>query len=768
MDILTKISNVFRRKSVEYGGLELLARISAGTWSRTKMLEQYEKSLYVFACTYKIAEKVASTDFNLYQVLNSKGDTKQIVTHPALDLLYKVNPFQTKSEFLKITMINKKLCGDAFWYKVRNERGQVVELWNLRPDLIDIVKDPESYIKAYILNKLDGTKEAFAPEDIVHHKYPTPLDQYFGVSPIKSAHVRIDTEEYASNYQRDFFLNNARPDAALKTESNLTKKQKREMRRSFERRHAGIGNNSRLAIFEAGVEYQQLSISQREMDYIESMKFTRDDILVAFGVPKPLVAITDDVNRANAETAMYIFLSEVIKPELEMLTEKINEELVMPEFGEAYFMDFPDPVPQNREQIRLDNESGIKNGYYLINEVRSNENKPPIDGGWSLYMPFGVEPVGTLPPKLQSKFIKEWEEKQNKEKSIRKMGIFKGKEMLYKKLLIKEEITDKLKEAFIKSDPIKMLKRIKKEEKSPACRMDNESKKDCVGRKIPEILEENPNMDKDQAVAIAENICSEGCKKAPSALIKGEIREKYADMIIKKIDKRSVKMKSGVDKLAKKQEDKLMKKLKKHGDYTKAKSGEIKKAIGKGTKNIINNFYKDEVKVFATFAFPYIEEFVKYAGNEAMELVNPNKEFKITDKIKKALEKRAGEFGLSVNDTTRDKVTRAIADGIEAGESMTQISDRISGVYGEFGTYRSDLIARTETTAANNEGFIEAYKQSDVATHKEWIATMDDRTREEHAELDGEIVKVEENFSNGLPYPQEPNCRCVLGPAFEK
>ena len=65
------------------------------------------------------------------------------------------------------------------------------------------------------------------------------------------------------------------------------------------------------------------SISQKEMDFIESMHSVRDDILTAFGVPKPIVAVTDDVNRANAETAIYIFQSEVIKPEMERLMEKL-------------------------------------------------------------------------------------------------------------------------------------------------------------------------------------------------------------------------------------------------------------------------------------------------------------------------------------------------------------------------------------------------------------------------------------------------------------
>jgi len=86
------------------------------------------------------------------------------------------------------------------------------------------------------------------------------------------------------------------------------------------------------------------------MDFIESMKFTRDDILTAFKVPKPLVAVVDDVNRANAETAMFIFLSETIKPEITRLIEKFNEEMVYPDFDDRLFLDFDDPTPEIEKQ----------------------------------------------------------------------------------------------------------------------------------------------------------------------------------------------------------------------------------------------------------------------------------------------------------------------------------------------------------------------------------------------------------------------------------
>ena len=324
-DTYKKVTSIFKKKTaIESGGFELLRKITTAPWSKSKMLKTYEKSLYVFACVYKIAEKVASNNIKLFQIINSKGDTREIFNHPAIQIIYKPNPFQTKAEFFKITMTNKKLTGEAYWFKVRNQSGKVIELWNLRPDYIEIVKDPELFIKAYIFHKPDGHNETLDPNDVIYFKYPSPIDQWKGTSPVPAAQVRIDTEKYASNYQRDFFLNNARPDAIIKANAGmeLTADQKKDIKREFEGRYRGPGRNSKLAVLEGDIEYQQISVNQREMDFIESMKFTRDDILVAFSVPKAIISITDDVNRANAETSMYIFLSETIKPELIMRSEE--------------------------------------------------------------------------------------------------------------------------------------------------------------------------------------------------------------------------------------------------------------------------------------------------------------------------------------------------------------------------------------------------------------------------------------------------------------
>jgi HK97 family phage portal protein len=703
----SKITKAFsgdsQKSETVTGGFELLQRLTGETeWSDSKALNTYEKSLYVFACVSKIAEKVSGIDWSLYQIKNSLGDTQEITSHPALDLLYKVNPFQTKAEFLQITIINKKLTGDAFWYKVRNNRGDVIELWNLRPDLMEIVKDPEEFIKAYQLKKSDGSKETFDPADIVHIKAPSPLNDYFGTSPIQSAQTRIDTEDYASRFQRDFFINNARPDAVLKTDALVTPEQREEIRADWQKKHRGVGKTSKVALLEGGLDYQQISVSQREMDYIESMRFTRDDILVAFSVPKAIVAITDDVNRANAETAMRIFLSETIKPEMDSLNEKVNEMLIIPDFGENLFLNYQDPTPENRDIIIKEYESGIKNNYLLINEVRARENLPPVEGGWDFYMPMNSQPVGGLSKSDRKSIERKYKAHASAKQKAFADKVFKGR--------------SELKEKFVAIETL--AKQIKRDVKKGA------------GKKA---------------------------EKYQSVLIGDELREKYATLINKAIDRRSDIFKANFIGEMQKQHARLMAVL----------GTDVEKSIGKETKTNIQTFYKDEAEQSAEFVFPYVQEYAEKAGNEALSIVDPDEVFEMTPGLDKNLKKYAKDFGIQINKTTRDKIIKAIEVGLSEGEGITEIGDRIEGVYDELETWRADMIARTMSTSANNEGTLSAYKQSEVVTGKEWIATMDSRTREEHLALDGEIVGVNEQFSNGLLSPEEPNCRCVIAPAVQ-
>lgn len=722
-----------RAKSAEYtGGFEVLRKLIGGDLTATSQLETYRKSLYVFACISKIAEKVGSIDLEMYKVINSAGDVKEIKNHPALDLLYRCNPFQTRAEFWELMMINLKTTGSAFWYKVRNTRGQVVELWNVRPDLMTVVSDPVNFIKEYRLTRDDGSTVVFAPEDIVHFKYPDPLSQYMGMSPIKPAERRIQTEDYATAYQRDFFLNSARPDAIIKNpQLNLTPEQKSDIREAWNKRHGGVGNSSKVAILEGGLEYQVISVTQKEMDYIESMRFTRDDILVAFKVPKPVVAVTDDVNRANAETAMRIFLSETIMPEVKKIVEKINEELIGPEFGEEFYIEAEDVTPEDKEATLKEYESGLQFGYLLINEVRQSEGLAPVAGGWSFYKPINEVPMGGLSQTgtAGDKSLTRDQVYLEKPKKAKKKFDFRGHRSLYSKIVIREELE-------------KSIKKLSATAREDLARKQQESKKARLGMVHKDVAGEGETV-----------------KQKISFLKDKDVRVNYHSMINKKLDDRTTHLKADVNKHFESQQARVQKKL--ESKFGKADGVKV------SVEEIFNE--KDENSITMDFIEPYITDMVVNAAKDALSVVAPAEAYKDSARITKFIKDRTKEFAISTSKTTMEKLSATIAEGVANAEGISDLSKRVADVYDEFPSYRSELIARTEATAANAEGSLDGFRQSGVANAKEWINSGDGRVRDEHEDgigVGGEIVELDADFSNGLSYPSEPNCRCVLGPAF--
>ena len=688
MGIFQRIFGSQRQKTV-YTLNEFARFISSSDWSDSSMLEQYGKSLYVYAAIQKIAQKVAATDLKLFEIINSKGEVKEHASHEVLDLLYRPNPFQTRSEFWKITTINKKLTGEAFWLKVRSPRKVPMELWNLRPDMMTIYTDPQRFVKGYTLRKLDGTEVAFEPDDVIHFKEPNPQDVYRGLSPIKPAQSRIMTEDFATAFQRNFFANNARPDALLLSDDLLAPEQRDEIYAKWNAKHKGKGKNSRLAILEGGMQYQQVSVTQKEMDYIESLKFTRDDILVAFGVPKSVIT-TDDVNLANANSGLKTFLSETIKPEVASLVEVINEMLVIPDFGERFYVDFEDPTPIDREMELREFIAGFGK-WITANEIRAKYNLKPV-------------PNGDILPDATSRSTTPQQSQDEPQK------VFRGKNNLLTKMRLVEDIA-------------KDVKEISK---------------------------------------------SKSKKKAKESLLKStEVRESYKAFINKKIDKRAEKFQKQVLKESEKQMNRVLNSLTKEVTESIIKvlaTGDDK--IYKKAVDVINFDKKKENQIFTELALPFMTEAAKEAGQEALDLVGLGETFNYTTDLEKRLKQRAKFFAVSVNDTTLEKLTKTIAEGLEAGEGITELTSRIKSVYQEFSDYRAETIARTESTAVNNEGFLTAYQQSKVVNSMEWIATHDARVRPEHLAMDGEIVEVGKNFSNGLPYPQEPNCRCVISPVI--
>lgn len=128
----------------------------------------------------------------------------------------------------------------------------------------------------------------------------------------------------------------------------------------------------------------------------------------------------------------------------------------------------------------------------------------------------------------------------------------------------------------------------------------------------------------------------------------------------------------------------------------------------------------------------------------------------------------------------RQKVENAVTQGIIQGESIEQITKRMADALESTNMSKMRMFARTAMTGAQNAGRqkqMEDAERRGIEIRKQWIATLDDRTRDTHQHLDGQTVAVSESFHVGtkkgvefIRYPGDPNadpalvynCRCTM------
>ena len=118
-------------------------------------------------------------------------------------------------------------------------------------------------------------------------------------------------------------------------------------------------------------------------------------------------------------------------------------------------------------------------------------------------------------------------------------------------------------------------------------------------------------------------------------------------------------------------------------------------------------------------------------------------------------------------------IANCVTQSILQGESIDELSKRIARDTCTDAGRSSLLYARTAMTGAQNAGRVERMKEAEgmgIKVQKQWMSTLDSRTRDSHRDMDGETVDVDEDFSNGLEYPGDfggdpsevYNCRCTL------
>lgn len=434
--------------------------------------EGYGKNELVFRCVNERAQAAASASIHVF---NDAGAPQ--LNHPLAKLFHKPNPYMSEFDLWEITTIYHDLAGRAYWEQVRGPLGNTVELWPLRPDRVKAVGGANDLI-AYYEYHVPGTEPfKLDAENVIEIKTFDPLNLYGSVAPALVAARGVSVDNAVTDFLKLFFERGGVPQGLIKTKKKLVDTDVTDIRRRWRQRYGGYQNWVDPAVLDMDAEYQKTGLTFAEMGF--EVLDARNEIKIcqALSVPPILVGARVGLERAtyaNYREARTAFWEDIIIPLFKHYRDTFQRELADEEWvGLTLNWDFTkvpvlfEKLLEQRQQFRAD----FLAGGLLLDEYRKE-------------MGYGPLPAKSGQVRVQSLAYQIIPNGEKGQLVPMKNPVGAGD-----------------------------TKFNKMEFRSPACRQKGESEDDCVSRKVPEIMRENPGMDNKQAVAIAYSMCKKPCKK---------------------------------------------------------------------------------------------------------------------------------------------------------------------------------------------------------------------------------------------------------------
>jgi len=405
------------------------------------------------------------------------GDDYEVVTdsHPVLELLSKVNPYQNGFDLAVLRVLYGELTGNAYLHPVIDQRlGIPTELWVMPSQYTEVVPGKEKFIDGYLYGASREQRRFFAEDEVIHFKRPNPADLYYGIGKLEAAWGVAMMNMAAHEMDLGFFENKARPDYLLTIKTAAHPDEIERLEAQIDEKLRGARRTGRFLTATADIDVKPLSFAPKDLAGRDEVV---EEIAAIFGVPVSMLK-ANDPNLASATAGYAMWRETTVLPLLRMDEEVLNQKL-LPLFGidEDAFLAYDNPVPSDRMYELQARQASVAGGWRTANEARAEEGQEPVDDPMADRLLVGGAPLGgpPAPPAPQ--------------------GVPFG------------------------AASVETVEAPSAELPQPETK---DALSDCVSEKIPTLIEEG--YDRDQAVAIAYSMCSEGksleavlSERAPSA-----------------------------------------------------------------------------------------------------------------------------------------------------------------------------------------------------------------------------------------------------------
>lgn len=343
----------------------------------------------VFACVNLYARTLASMPLLLYE--KTPDGKRRAVNHPLYRLLHnEPNPNMTSHNFRKIMEASLKLWGNAYAWIEFDNSWRVKYLWPLLPGNVFPQRSLQTGELFYDAVLYNGESRRFRAYEMVHIP-GLGFDGISGRSPVRQFAETMGFNLDIKSYGRKFFKNGARPSGVLQHPGSLSEEAQKRLENKFDKRYSGIENTGKTILLEEGMTYHQIGVPPEEAQFIESRKYSVEEIARIYGVPPHMIGDLEHATFSNIESQDINFAKHSIVPECVNWEQELMRKLLNDDEQARYEIEF------NMEGlVRGDMESryrayaiGRQWGFLTADDIRAKENMSNVDGGIT-YVPLNM------------------------------------------------------------------------------------------------------------------------------------------------------------------------------------------------------------------------------------------------------------------------------------------------------------------------------------------------------------------------------------------
>jgi HK97 family phage portal protein len=327
----------------------------------------------VHACVRVIADGIAGLGLKLYKDDGQNRD--QIIIHYATALTNEPNAYQTKYDFTKYMTSHLALTGNAYAFINRDVRNIGIELHPIAPQYVTpVMQDGLLFYKV----TLAGYPGMIPATEMLHFKGMCGDNPLVGLSPVV-LHAETLGIDLAAISQSAGVYKNGVLKFLLTSDAQIKIDQAGPLKKSLD---DVIDGASRSAVLPNGIKMEKLSLSPEEAQYLETRKFSSEEIARIFGVPASMIGATAGI-KSSVEQEYQDFYARTLMSYAINIEQELARKLLTENDKLTYYFKFNfNSLLRASANERADYyNKGIRGGWLSRNEARVYEDVNAFDGG---------------------------------------------------------------------------------------------------------------------------------------------------------------------------------------------------------------------------------------------------------------------------------------------------------------------------------------------------------------------------------------------------